>query len=226
MFSLGRCCAMRLLEMVDDLIDLPIPDDANVVLGVVKDLITLRNVAEHQLAVCAAVIDESGIAREAGSTAAKLLQANGAAPVSAYRWLRIGAGITGLDRTAGYSKDGFLSSEHVDAVVKGVAHVVDRSEETVSAEDRVGFERKLLNQAISGAPPAEISAAARALGNEIADDTGGPPPAEDRSLNSLEYKVREVCSNCFGRVITAPGSGRPPSMRCRGCRFRGRGRCH
>ena len=34
---------MRLLEMVDDLVDLPIPDDANVVLGVVKDLITLRN---------------------------------------------------------------------------------------------------------------------------------------------------------------------------------------
>src|ERR1700748_2950237 len=134
MFSLGRCCAMRLLEMVDDLIDLPIPDDANVVLGVVKDLITLRNVAEHQLALCAAVIDESGIARREGSTTSKLLQANGAAPVSAYRWLRMGPGLAGLDRTAGYSRDGFLSSEHVDAVVKGVAHIVGRSEDSVTTE--------------------------------------------------------------------------------------------
>jgi hypothetical protein len=187
---------MRVLEMVDDLVDLAIPDDANAVLGVVKDLITLRNVAEHQLAVFAAVVDESGIARASGSTTSKLLQANGAVPASAYRWLRIGSGLAGLDRTAGYSRDGFLSSEHVDAVVKGVAHVVGRSADPVTAEQQVGFERKMLNHAISGAPPAEISAAARALGNEVAKDTGGPPPAEDRSLNSLEYKVRE--GRCVG----------------------------
>ncbi|WP_028462659.1 HNH endonuclease signature motif containing protein [Nocardia sp. 348MFTsu5.1] len=182
---------MRLLDMVDSLVDLVIPDDPKAVLGMTKDLITLRNAADHQLAVCAGVIDASGMARKAGSTTVKLLQANGAAPASAYRWLRIGSGLSDLDRTAGYSRDGFLSSEHVDAVVKGVAHVVDRSQDPMTDVDRVGAERKLLSHAISGAPPAAIGAAARALGNEVARDTGGPPPAEDRSLNSVDYAVSD-----------------------------------
>ena len=140
---------MRLLDTVDFLVDLALPDDPGNVLGVTRDLITLRNAIEHQLAVCAAVTDESGIARTAGSTTSKLLQVNGAAPASAYRWLRIGPGLAGLDRTAGYSRDGFLSSEHVDAVVKGVEHIAGRSEESVTVEQRIDFERKLLSHTIS-----------------------------------------------------------------------------
>ncbi|WP_020104886.1 HNH endonuclease signature motif containing protein [Nocardia sp. 348MFTsu5.1] len=189
---------MRLLDVVDSLVDLVIPDDPGELLALAKDLITLRNAGEYQLAVCAAVIDQSGMARKAGSTTAKLLQANGAAPGAAYRWIRVGSGLAGLDRTAGYSRDGFLSSEHVDAVVKGVAHIVDRSDEPVSGEQRVEFERKLLSHAISGAPPSEIGAVARALGNEIADKGGGLPPAEDRSLNSLDYVVNPE-GRCVGR---------------------------
>ena len=189
---------MRLLDVVDSLVDLVIPDDPADLMALTKDLITVRNATEHQLAVCAAAIDQSGIARKAGSTTAKLLQANGAAPGAAYRWLRIGSRLSGLDRTSGYSRDGFLSSEHVDAVVKGVGHVVDRSEDPVSGEDRVEFERKLLSHAISGSQPSEISAVARAVGNEVANESGGLPPADDRSANSLDYGVNPE-GRCVGK---------------------------
>ncbi|HEY9310904.1 HNH endonuclease [Williamsia sp.] len=189
---------MRLLDVVDSLVDLVIPDDPADLMALTKDLITVRNATEHQLAVCAAAIDQSGIARKAGSTTAKLLQANGAAPGAAYRWLRIGSRLSGLDRTSGYSRDGFLSSEHVDAVVKGVGHVVDRSEDPVSGEDRVEFERTLLSHAISGSPPSEIGAVARAVGNEVANESGGLPPADDRSANSLDYGVNPE-GRCVGK---------------------------
>jgi hypothetical protein len=109
LLSAWRCSVLRLFDVVDSLVGLVIPDDPGDLLALTKDLITLRNATEHQLVVCAAMIDQSGIAGNAGSTTAKLLQSNGAAPGAAYRWLRVGSGLSGLDRTAGYSPDGFLS---------------------------------------------------------------------------------------------------------------------
>lgn len=41
-----------------------------------KDLTTLRSAVESKLAVCAARIDRLGLAKKAGSTTSKLLQAN------------------------------------------------------------------------------------------------------------------------------------------------------
>ncbi|WP_235189337.1 DUF222 domain-containing protein [Williamsia sp. D3] len=100
-----------------------------------------------------------------------------------------------MDRTAGYFRDGFLSTEHVDAVVKGVGHIRDRSQTAVDAEQTAEYERKLLSHAISGARPGEIEKVARTLGSKVANNTGGPPPAEDASLNTLDYVVSE------GRLI-------------------------
>ncbi|PYE19140.1 uncharacterized protein DUF222 [Williamsia limnetica] len=186
-------------KVVAELVDLAVPGDAPGVLALVRNLITLRNATEHQVSVCAAVIDELGLARKAGSTTSKLLQANGSAPASAQRWVRIGAGLAGLDRTAGWARDGYLSSEHVDAVVKGLAGIEGRSVEPVTDAQRYGFESQLLNAAVSGAPPSEISATARAVGNEHAAETGGKPPAEDSSLNSLDYAVSSD-GRCVGRL--------------------------
>ncbi len=182
---------MNVLDAVDALIELKVPDDSAGVLRLVKDLITLRNATEHQLSVCAAVMERLGVAREAGSTTSKLLQANGAAPSAAARWVRVGTGLVNLDRTAGYFRDGFLSTEHVDAIVKGLHHIDGRSEVGVTTEERSGYESTLLSHVISGAPPAEVEKTARGLGNQIADDTGGPPPAEDPSLNSFDFEVNE-----------------------------------
>ena len=95
----------------------------------------------------------------------------------------------GLDRTAGYFRDGFLSAEHVDAVVRGVGHVHSRIAGEMSEAFRSQVERKLLAHAMSGAPPAEIGRIARAMGNEVAGDQGGVPAAEDASLNSLDYVI-------------------------------------
>ncbi|WP_245938035.1 DUF222 domain-containing protein, partial [Williamsia limnetica] len=103
----------------------------------------------------------------------------------------VGAGLSSLDRTTGYFRDGFLSTEHVDAIVKGITHIDDRSEVGVSAQERTDFESTLLSHVISGAPPTEVEKIARGLGNQIAADTGGPPPAEDPSLNSFDFKVEE-----------------------------------
>lgn len=189
---------MRVIDTVDALTELVIPGGSADLLILVRDLITLRNATEHQLSVCAAVLDELGLARTAGSTTSKLLEANGAAPASAQRWVRIGAGLAGLDRTAGYARDGYLSSEHVDAVVKGLASIDGRSAEPVTDEQRFDFERTLMNGAVSGAPPSEISKSARSLGNELAADTGGKPPADDPSLNSLDYAVSPD-GRCVGK---------------------------
>ncbi|PZT99216.1 MAG: HNH endonuclease [Gordonia sp. (in: high G+C Gram-positive bacteria)] len=182
---------MAVVDQVDDVIGVEFPDDPAGVVAVVKDLITLRNAVEARLAAGAAIIDRLGVAKTMGSTTSKLLQANGATPGAAARWLRIGTGLAGLDRTAGYFRDGFLSAEHVDAVVRGIGHVRGRSVGVMSDEFRGEVERKLVAHAFSGAPPAEIGRIARATGNEVAGVSGGVPAAEDASLNTLDYAVTD-----------------------------------
>ncbi|WP_437426163.1 DUF222 domain-containing protein [Williamsia muralis] len=180
---------MAVVDLVDEVIGVGFPDDSAGVVAVVRDLITLRNAVEARLAAGAAIIDRLGVAKRMGSTTSKVLQANGAAPATAARWLRIGTGLVGLDRTAGYFRDGFLSAEHVDAVIRGISHVRSRSRDVRSEDFRYEVERKLLGHVISGAPPAELDRIARAMGNEVAEVSGGLPAAEDTSLNSLDYVV-------------------------------------
>jgi hypothetical protein len=99
---------MAVGDLVDEVIGVVFPDDPAGIVGLVKDLIALRNAVEARLAAGAALIERLGLAKRSGSTTSTLLQANGAAPATAARWLRIGTGLTGLDRTAGYFRDGFL----------------------------------------------------------------------------------------------------------------------
>ncbi|PZU03508.1 MAG: HNH endonuclease [Gordonia sp. (in: high G+C Gram-positive bacteria)] len=180
---------MRMLDVVDDVMGMVVPDDPPGVVGLIKDLITLRNATECKLSSVAAHIDRLGIAKKSGSTTSKLLQANGVAPAVASRWLRIGTGLTGLDRTAGYFRDGFLSTEHVDAVVRGRAHVAARAGSEMAAEERANIERKLLSHAISGASPDEVGKAARKLGNQVSGNTGGLPASEDSAMNTVDFAV-------------------------------------
>ncbi|MDV7133136.1 HNH endonuclease [Williamsia muralis] len=180
---------MAVVDLVDEVIGVEFPDDPAGVVAVVKDLITVRNAVEARLAAGAAIIDRLGVAKSMGSTTSKVVQANGVAPAAAARWLRIGTGLAGLERTAGYFRDGFLSAEHVDAIVRGISHVRGRMAGVMSDDYRCEVEGKLLAHAISGAPPAEIGRIARAIGNEVAEEQGGVPAAEDVSLNSLDYVI-------------------------------------
>lgn len=180
---------MAVVDLVDEVIGVEFPDDPAGVVAVVKDLTTLRNAVEARLAAGAAIIDRLGVAKPLGSTTSKVMQANGAAPAAAARWLRIGAGLVGLERTAGYFREGFLSAEHVDAIVRGISHTGGRMAGVMSDDYRSEVERTLLAHAISGAPPAEIGRIARAMGNEVAEAAGGVPAAEDASLNTLDYVI-------------------------------------
>lgn len=182
---------MNIRTTTADLIGLVVPDDPGESSSLIEDLITLRNATESQLSVCAAMIDRLGFAKKAGTTPSMWLQDKGASPAAASRWLRIGKGISKLDRTAGYFRDGFLSTEHVDAVVKGIKQIADRSDVGINDEERVVFERRLLSHAISGARPTEIEKIAQGLGNQVAHDSGGPTPAEDPTLNKLDYAFSE-----------------------------------
>ncbi|CAM3075319.1 HNH endonuclease [Williamsia muralis] len=182
---------MAVVDLVDEVIGVEFPDDPAGVVAVVKDLITLRNAVEARLAAGAAIIDRLGVAKRMGSTTLKVAQANGAAPAVAARWLRIGTGLMGLVRTAGYFRDGFLSAEHVDAIVRGISHVRGRMVGVMSDDFRCELEGTLLAHAISGAPPAEIGRIARAMGNEVAGVSGGVPAAEDVSLNTLDYEITD-----------------------------------
>ncbi|WP_031331805.1 HNH endonuclease signature motif containing protein [Williamsia sp. D3] len=180
---------MAVVDLVDEVIGVEFPDDPAGIVGLVKDLIALRNAVEARLAAGAAIIDRLGVAKRMGSTTSKMLQANGAAPAVAARWLRIGTGLVGLERTAGYFRDGFLSAEHVDAIARGISHVRGRFVGVMSDDFRCEVEGKLVAHAISGAPPAEIGRIARTVGNRVAGEQGGVPAAEDASLNSLDYVV-------------------------------------
>ncbi|PVY29526.1 HNH endonuclease [Williamsia muralis] len=182
---------MAVVDLVDEVIRVEFPDDPAGVVAMVKDLITLRNAVDARLAAGAAIIDRLGVAKPVGSTPSKVVQANGAAPAAAARWLRIGTGLVGLDRTAGYFRDGFLSAEHVDAIVRGISHIGGRYVGVMSDDYRGEVERTLLAHAISGAPPAEIGRIARAMGNEVAEVSGGVPAAEDVSLNTLDYEITD-----------------------------------
>ena len=190
---------MRVLDVVDDVMGLVVPDDPPGVVGLIKDLITLRNATECKLSAAAAHIERLGIAKKSGSTTSKLLQANGVAPAVASRWLRIGTGLTGLDRTAGYFRDGFLSTEHVDAVVRGRAHVAARAGSEMVAEERADIKRKLLSHAISGASPDEVGKVARKLGNHVSGNAGGLPASEDSAMNTVDFAV--VDDHHPGRVL-------------------------
>ncbi|MFJ6094612.1 HNH endonuclease [Williamsia muralis] len=180
---------MAVVDLVDEVIGVGFPDDPAGVVAVVKDLIAVRNAVEARLAAGAAIIDRLGVAKRMGSTTSKMLQANGAAPATAARWLRIGTGLAGLERTAGYFRDGFLSAEHVDAVVRGISHVRGRFVGVMSDDFRCEVEGTLVAHAFSGAPPAEIGRIARTMGNEVAEVSGGVPAAEDASLNTLDYVI-------------------------------------
>ncbi|WAC57820.1 HNH endonuclease [Gordonia sp. SL306] len=150
-----------------------------------KALMELRNIVDHRLAVHAAALDRLGVATQSGGTTRILLMEMGAAPGVATRWLRIGAALATLQRLPGYAGDGAFSAEHIDAIVHGMAHIVRRAADGLCGEERLEHERALIAQAMSGATPTTIEQVARGRGNQVADETGGLPAAEDRRLNEL-----------------------------------------
>lgn len=160
-------------------------DDSTVVHDTVRQLIELRNVTDHQLAAHTHTLGRLGVDKRHGRTMTEELAELGLAPSEAHRLVRIGRAIGSLGTVDGYASDGAFSAAHVDAIVRGLTHIEQRSATSVDVDDRCEYASALASQAFSGAKPADIIDHARTLGNVRADSTGGLPPAEDRSINTL-----------------------------------------
>ncbi|MFC9982536.1 DUF222 domain-containing protein [Gordonia sp. NPDC127522] len=190
-------------ELRDTLIGLqPPPDDGSgrAVVERLDELRVLRNVLDHQIAVHIARLDDSGAPARAGSTTRSWLIEMGLPPTAAHRGARIAAGLGSLPKVADCAADGYLSTECVDAMVRGIAFIDTHAATPLSDNDQSAFESELLAQAFSGATPAEINTHARSIALRVADDDPhAVAAADDASLNTVHTRVTDE-----GRVaITA-----------------------
>ncbi|QIK49035.1 DUF222 domain-containing protein [Gordonia hongkongensis] len=146
----------------------------------------IRNLADHQIATHAAQLDALGVAQKTGSTTKKLLIESGHAPASALRTMRSVDALPNLPALARHAADGRLSSEVVDAIVRGMNELDRRCGEALSGDERSRFEIELIAQALSGATPTEVLKHAHVIGNALADACGaGIRASDDASLNSV-----------------------------------------
>ena len=160
--------------------------DDRELLALAAAFLRLRNVVDHGLAAVCAGIEGVGLpARKHVRSAAAILTELDAAPAVAYRAARLGKAMADDDAgpvTRGM-RDGALSAEKADAVVTGLAHVIDRVD--LSAEKRAKVVSALLVQTT----PARVKEKARALAIKFAPvdpaAAGQVPVAERDDLNEM-----------------------------------------
>ncbi|MGC5248738.1 DUF222 domain-containing protein [Gordonia sp. DT219] len=151
-----------------------------------QQLIILRNKVDHLAARVTGEFDRLKMTAPQGRSVRQLLITMGLAPAVAGRLVRVGTA-TDIDGLRIHTVDGAISLDHADAIVLGLTHIDSRAGEPVTPEERRDHTRALVSQALSGMSPAEIGKHARQLGNLLADDTGGTPAAEDKTVNELGY---------------------------------------
>ena len=179
----------ELTTLLDQLIDTSPPADdptGRETLDALDTWRLIRNLADHQIVTHAAQLDGIGVAQKAGSTTKKLLIESGHAPAAALRTMRSVDALPTLPATARHAADGRLSSEVVDAIVRGMHQIDKRCGEALSDGDRSQYESDLIAQALSGATPTQVLEHARAIANDLADTSDtGLPAADDPSLNAV-----------------------------------------
>ncbi|MDT0223858.1 DUF222 domain-containing protein [Gordonia sp. AC31] len=179
----------ELTTLLDQLIDTSPPADdptGRETLDALDTWRLIRNLADHQIVTHAAQLDVIGVAQKAGSTTKKLLIESGHAPAAALRTMRSVDALPTLPATARHAADGRLSSEVVDAIVRGMHQIDKRCGEALSDGDRSQYESDLIAQALSGATPTQVLEHARAIANDLADDSDtGLPAADDPSMNAV-----------------------------------------
>ncbi|WP_035717796.1 HNH endonuclease [Gordonia terrae] len=152
----------------------------------------IRNIIEHQIVTHTAQLEELEVAHKAGGTTRQLLIEMGHAPAVASRIIRSADGLPNLPALARHAADGRLSSEIVDAIVRGMNHIDKRSATAISADERSEYEIELLGQAFSGATPAQVLEHARTISNTLASTTDTDiPAADDSSLNTVNVHTTD-----------------------------------
>ncbi|WP_052688983.1 HNH endonuclease signature motif containing protein [Williamsia herbipolensis] len=189
-----------LTEIANELVDQfgcreTIVDDVDeLIVDGIRGAVALRAVADDLLARLSDQAERVGTARRAGMRLRELLCANGVAPAVAARVIRLGRAIAVLPGLARHSRDATLSAEHLNAVARGVSHVVGRTGETIDSEAIGEVERSLIGYAVAGNTPVEINDRARAAAIEMRaenpdDDPDRIPAAEDTTLNELGWNT-------------------------------------
>ena len=146
----------------------------------------IGNVVAHQIVTHTARLDDLGVAQKTGSTTKKLLIETGHAPAAALRTMRSVDALPALPALARHASDGRLTSEMVDAVVRGMNEIDKRCGEVLSDDERSRYELELIAQALSGATPSQVLKHARAIANTLVCATeAGLPAADDPSLNAV-----------------------------------------
>ncbi|MFE0751971.1 DUF222 domain-containing protein [Gordonia sp. NPDC058843] len=186
--------------LLDQLIEITPPADDPTGRTTFEDLNTLRliaNVVAHQIVTHTAQLDTLGVARKVGSTTKRMLIESGHAPAAAMRTMRGVDGLPALPAVARHAADGRLSSEVLDAVIRGMNQIEKRCPDVLSDDDKNSYEIELLAQALSGATPTQVLERARTIANTLADASDiRLPAADDSSLNSVTAHTTDD-----GRVV-------------------------
>ncbi len=179
----------ELTTLLDQLIETAPPTDdptGTETFDALNVLRLIRNTVDHQITTHTAQLDELGVAHKAGGTTRQLLTEMGHAPAVASRIMRSVDGLPALPALARHAADGRLSSEVVDAIVRGMNHIDKRSATAISDDERSEYEIELIGQALSGATPTQVLEHARTIANTLANATDtGIPAADDASLNTV-----------------------------------------
>ncbi len=185
----------ELTTLLDQLIETAPPVDdptGTATFDALNVLRLIRNAVDHQIVTHTAQLDELGVAHKAGGTTRQLLIEMGHAPAIACRIMRSVDGLPTLPALARHAADGRLSSEIVDAIVRGMSHIDKRCPDGLSDNYRSSYEVELLGQALSGATPAQVLEHARTIANTLADATDTAiPAAEDSSLNTVNVHTTD-----------------------------------
>lgn len=175
-------------HLINDLTEPAIDEDtltARQAYDVMTRLHTARNLIDHLAATFTGHLARLRVAERQGRKLRELLICMGYSPTVAQRYLRI-ATATDIPRVTASAALGSLSSEHADAIVRGLTHIAHRSPAPVTAAERLDHSIALLSYANAGMTPSDIQLHARELGSKVAAETdGGLPAADDRTINEL-----------------------------------------
>ncbi|WP_076477866.1 HNH endonuclease [Williamsia sterculiae] len=179
--------------LVDEIdIDSDVVDDVDAdIVEAIRGAVRLRAAADHVLARLAAQAERVGVAKRSGMRTRELLRCNGMTPTAAIRCLRVGRALPELPTLRRHSAHGFLSGEHVHAVVEGVTHVSIRTHSPIGSSAMAEVESTLVRHAIAGAGPAELMRLARAAAIAATPPRDSVPAAEDATLNEMAWHQSE-----------------------------------
>ncbi|WP_349306134.1 DUF222 domain-containing protein [Gordonia sp. PP30] len=187
--SLGRLLSETRMTVDDDAI-----------LAVMVAAVRLGNVAAYLLAQTSAAAERLAIpARKRLKNGAQLLTELGVAPAAACRAARVGRAAAGLAPVANALRDGALSIEHADAVVRGIAHIAGRTGAVQSAVDHDERGRIVASLMVQ-TTPREIETRARQIAIALTPAAGEADPAAIPVAENHDLNEMTLHQNDEGRI--------------------------